>query len=133
MKLYLDIDGVLITTKNPRAPEGIEIFLEYLTSNFDCYWLTTHCKGDASGCIRYLRQYLSDDSLGYLLKVKPTLWQTLKTEAINMEESFYWLDDYPMIAEKNELEKHGKLESLIQVNLNNQDELGRIINELRHD
>lgn len=50
-----------------------------------------------------------------------------------MEESFYWLDDYPMIAEKNELEKHGKLESLIQVNLNNQDELGRIINELRHD
>lgn len=24
-----------------------------------------------------------------------------------MEESFYWLDDYPMIAEKNELENMG--------------------------
>ncbi len=133
MKLYLDIDGVLITAKNPNAPEGIDAFLEYVSSNFDCHWLTTHCKGDASACIQYLKQYLSNNSLVSLSKIKPTTWDTLKTEAIDMEESFYWLDDYPMMAEKKELEKHGKLDSLIQVNLNNQNELERIIKILKNE
>ena len=133
MKLYLDIDGVLITAKNPNAPEGIDAFLEYVSSNFDCHWLTTHCKGDTSACIQYLKQYLSNNSLVSLSKIKPTTWDTLKTEAIDMEESFYWLDDYPMMAEKKELEKHGKLDSLIQVNLNNQNELERIIKILKNE
>lgn len=132
-KLYLDIDGVLITAKNPKAPKGIDSFIEFITSNFDCYWLTTHCKGNSTACIEYLRGYLSEEALRNLQIVKPTMWNTLKTEAINMNEPFIWLDDYPMMAEKKELEKHGKLESLIQVNLNNLNELERIISVLKND
>lgn len=133
MKLYVAIDGVLIRAKNPNAPEGIDTFLEYVSSNFDCYWLTTHCKGDASMCIQYLKQYFPNNSLVSLSKIKLTSLHTLKTEAINMEDNFYWLDDYPMMAEKKELEKHGKLESLIQINLNNHNELERIISVLKND
>ena len=50
-KLYIDIDGVLITTKNPVAPSGIDRFIQFITSNFDCYWLTTHCKGESTHCL----------------------------------------------------------------------------------
>ena len=48
IKLYLDIDGVLLHTKKPCAAEYAAEFIDYVTANFDCYWLTTHCKGDAT-------------------------------------------------------------------------------------
>ena len=131
MKLYLDIDGVLITSKNPVVPNGIEEFIRFITSNFDCYWLTTHCKGDANSCIQYLRTYFSDDILCILNRIKPTTWETLKTEAIDMSEQFVWIDDSPMIAEKRVLNAAGKLQCLITVNLNRKDELKWIIQMLK--
>ena len=35
--------------------------------------------------------------------IKPTDWGTLKTDAIDFGEEFYWLDDYPFQAELNVL------------------------------
>ena len=46
-KLYIDIDGVLLKNREDKAVEGISSFIRFIVSNFDCYWLTTHCKGDA--------------------------------------------------------------------------------------
>lgn len=130
-KLYLDIDGVLITSKDPSVPDGMDEFIQFITSNFDCYWLTTHCKGDANRCIQYLKSYFSDNILDLMAMIKPTNWNTLKTEAINLCEPFIWLDDYPMMAEKKALETFGKSDSLITVNLNNTGELMRITNILK--
>lgn len=131
-ELYLDIDGVLITSKNPiHVPYGMDDFIRYITSNFDCYWLTTHCHGNPEECIRYLKPYFTDDILTLLSRVKPTNWNTLKTEAINLCETFFWLDDYPMIAEKRVLEAAEKSECLITVNLSHKDELNRIANILK--
>lgn len=104
MKLYLDIDGVLITAKNPVAPQDIDSFVRFVTSNFDCYWLTTHCKGDPARCMSYLRNYLAEDSISALSRVKATNWDALKTEAISLEEPFFWLDDYVLSAENKILE-----------------------------
>lgn len=125
-KLYLDIDGVLLTSKNPAVPNGMVEFIRFITSSFDCYWLTTHCKGDVNSCIQYLRHYFSTDIISLLTKIKPTIWHTLKTEAINLREPFLWLDDYPMLAEKRELDAAGKSECLITINLNHAEELNRI-------
>lgn len=130
-KLYIDIDGVLITSKNPSAPDGMVDLIRFITSNFDCYWLTTHCQGSSNSCIQYLKSFFPDDILELLAMIKPTDWRTLKTEAINLCEPFIWLDDYPMMAEKKVLETFGKSDSLITVNLNNTGELMRITNILK--
>ena len=42
MKLYVDIDGVLLNYENDgQADHSIEL-IDYITEEFDCYWLTTH-------------------------------------------------------------------------------------------
>ena len=130
-KLYIDIDGVLITTKNPVSPSGIDRFIQFITSNFDCYWLTTHCKGESTHCLDYLKDYLSENSISALSQVKATDWDTLKTEAINLDEPFVWLDDYVFSVEKKILEQAGKIDSLIPIDLCRENELNRIISILK--
>lgn len=131
-KLYIDIDGVLITARNPVAPCGIDGFIEFITSDYDCFWLTTHCKGDSSACLSYLSDYLSESSLSALTRVKATNWDTLKTEAIDFDGPFFWLDDYAFSAEKRILEEAGKIDSLIIIDLNRDNELNRVINLLKN-
>ena len=56
-KLYLDIDGVLLTTKNTRVADGAVEFIDLALSNFECYWLTTHCKdGNCNQVLKLLAQ-----------------------------------------------------------------------------
>ena len=130
-KLYIDIDGVLITAKNSIAPLVIDRFIQFITSNFDCYWLTTHCKGDLTHCLNYLKGYLSENSISASSPVKATNWDTLKTEAINLEEQFFWLDYYVLSVEKKILEQAVKIDSLIPVDLCRENELNRIIGILK--
>lgn len=126
-KLYLDIDGVLLTTKNTRAADGAIELIDFALSNFECYWLTTHCKdGNCSQVVKMLDQYYPKDVAENLKKVKPAKWNTLKTEGIDFDSDFFWLDDYVFEAEKIVLERHSCLENLILVNLFNQDELSRV-------
>lgn len=125
-RLYLDIDGVLLTVKQTKPADHSTAFIEFVTVNFDCYWLTTHCKGDAKNAISYLTRYFDNQTLQLLHQVKPTNWETLKTEAIDFSHDFFWLEDYPFNAEKEILSKHNRLESLILVDLNNKAELRRI-------
>ncbi len=127
MKLYLDIDGVLLTNKNTQPVGGVKEFVSYITDHFDCYWLTTHCKGDASTAIKHLSEYLPQETMEKLKKVKPTIWDTLKTEGIDFDSDFIWLDDYVMNAEQQVLDKLGKNESLIIVDLNHENELTNVL------
>ena len=127
----MDVDGVLLTTKNKRAADGSVAFIKYILSHFDCYWLTTHCRdGNADTLLRMLSQYFPSDTLDKLKKIKPTIWTTLKTEGIDFTSGFIWLDDYVFQAEKDELTKHYCLENLILVDLNRDGELVKISNKL---
>ena len=128
-KLYLDIDGVLLTTKNTRRPEYAVEFIDFVTSTFDCYWLTTHCReGERSigSLLRYLADYYDAATIDKLSKIKPATWSTVKTEGIDWDSDFYWLDDYLFEAERRVLELHRKLDRCVEVNLNNENELLRI-------
>ena len=129
-KLYIDIDGVLLKNREDKAVEGISSFIRFSVSNFDCYWLTTHCKGDAQAAMDYLSEYLTCEDLKLLQKVKATDWNTLKTEAIDFTSDFYWIDDYAMNAEKEILQMKGKLDSLILVE--NDSDIPAIIKKLSH-
>ncbi|MDJ1482415.1 hypothetical protein QNI16_18060 [Cytophagaceae bacterium YF14B1] len=130
VQLYLDIDGVLLT-KDQKLPEGVYELLDYILATFDCYWLTTHCKGHADTTIVYLSKFYSREYLEKLKQVKPTNWDTLKTEAIDYTQSFVWLDDFPFESEKNSLAKKGVLDRLIIVNLKQSFALQNLLIQLK--
>ena len=126
-RLYLDIDGVLLTAKHTQAAPGVEAFVEFITQRFACYWLTTHCKGDSAPALRYLSQFLLLGTLEQLRQaVQPTTWDALKTEAIDVATDFYWLDDRPFQSEIAYLEAHKVADRLIVVDLNRPAELATI-------
>jgi len=126
-KLYLDIDGVLLTTKQTSPASNVQEFVNFVTSNFDCYWLTTHCKGNNQTVLKYLSEYFDKETLTKLETIKPTSWTTLKTEAIDFNSDFFWLEDFPFQSEINILDSKSKKDKLIIVDLNKSDELMRLI------
>ncbi|OGI24996.1 MAG: hypothetical protein A3J76_04170 [Candidatus Moranbacteria bacterium RBG_13_45_13] len=114
--LYLDIDGVLIT-KNGKPANYLADFLSFIVFKFNCCWLTTHCKGEAKDWQMQIFDKFPAEFHNLLKDIKPTNWNTLKTEAIDLEKDFIWLDDYIMEAEKKVLEKNNCLEKFIQIDL----------------
>lgn len=130
IKLYLDIDGVLLTAKNPRPAEGASEFIAFVTAHFDCYWLTTHCQGNTDTVLRYLSDYFDDATMQLLRTIKPTRWRALKTDAIDFDSKFVWLDDNAMQAEKEMLKKYNALDSLILVDLSSNNKLTAITTQL---
>ena len=130
-KLYLDIDGVLLTAKHTQATPGVDEFIDFITQHFDCYWLTTHCQGDRAPALRYLSRFLLPATLEKLrLAVQPTTWNTLKTEAIDLASDFYWLDDQPFQSEIAYLRVHGVADKLIIIDLNRPSELAALTKKL---
>lgn len=130
-KLYLNIDGVLLTNRNPRAADGAIELINFILPKFDCYWLTTHCRENSSAnTLRMLASYFPESVIEKLKQIKPTQWNTLKTEAIDFGSDFYWLDDYVLEAEKKELERHECIQNLLLVDLMNDNELMNIILKL---
>ncbi len=130
-KLYLDIDGVLLTKRLTRPAVNVVRFIEFATKNFECFWLTTHCKGSKRTALQYLKQFLEPHVIEQLETVKPTMWTTMKTEALDLTSDFYWLDDNPFQMEMEFLRSHDNLDRLILVDLNNKDELLEIKKRLQ--
>lgn len=121
IKAYIDIDGVLLRN-GKNGPELIPRFrriIRYLLNNFDCYWLTTHVNSDtgSTGAAIKLAKYLNQDHISPRLLdgIKPTSWRTLKTEAIDFEQRFIWLDDTLFSAERKILDDRACLASFIRV------------------
>ncbi len=115
-KLYLDIDGVLV--QGDQATAGLVEFLRYATENFDCYWLTTHCHGDAKPVFLYLVSRVPVEALPYIEQFKPTIWGGWKTEAIDFSSPFIWIDDNLFEPERQALIAHEALACFVLVDLN---------------
>ena len=137
-QLYLDIDGVLLGRDEEgrvQLAEGAKQFIDFALANYDCFWLTTHCKGDASATLAYQAPYCSPELIEKLKVIKPTTfkpWKKRKTQAIDFNREFVWLDDYLFNAEIAVLKKHGRLSSWHQVNsYADGDALRKCLNELR--
>lgn len=114
MNIYLDIDGVLIT-KEIKPAEGVTEFLKYFTENHHCFWLTTHCRAGECRAEEYLEGVLPEKAMKYARKVKPTNWQTYKTEAIYFSRDFRWFDDNIMAKEILDLKKHNVMDNFVKV------------------
>ena len=135
MNLFIDIDGVLLgkspITEQPVIANHTKIFLEFCLLNFDCYWLTTHCKeGKNDQVIRYLAPYVDSDVLSLIKQIIPTTFKTFKTEALFGD--FLWIDDQPTAYEIQYLDEQNFLNRWIQVNTRkNINELALIIEFLK--
>lgn len=127
MNIYLDIDGVILANDLQKAKHSEE-FIKFLTDNHNVYWLTTHCKGDAEYTVNFISRFFDADTIETLKKIKPTNWNTLKTEAIDYEAPFLWFDDQLFDSEKDELDCRNLLDRWIEVDLSkNVDQLKDII------
>ncbi len=116
MNIYLDIDGVLLASDVEPA-NYVHEFLEYVTGKYPCYWLTTHCKGDAQVTVNHLSRWLKPAILELTSKIKATNWITAKTEAIDWSLPFLWFDDHLFDFEKRDLINHGVLGNWVKVDL----------------
>lgn len=119
MKIYLDIDDTLINTDryDMRPANHLKPFLDYMIKNHEVYWLTTHCNGDATVPVSYLNRFVPQEITEMLMKIKPTSWNVLKTEAIDMNEDFLWFDDTLSWGEEKALKENNKLNSHVKINL----------------
>ena len=120
-----------MTKKQTTTADFAIPFIDFITKHFDCYWLTTHCKGNISSPLTYLAGYFDNETLNKLQKVKPTNWTTLKTEAIDFSSDFIWLDDNPFDSEINALTARFANDKLVTVDLNKTDELKSILEVLK--
>ena len=116
MDIYLDIDGVLLT-KDGKMAQGLDEFLDFVVDNFDCYWLTTHCKANESRVAEHLKTKVSEKVLTLTERIKPTSWQDYKTDGINFEQDFLWLDDNLFIKEREALVKQNALSKHLLIDL----------------
>lgn len=120
-KIYIDVDGVLLgkehnNSSNVVLAEGVNEFIDFVLKHFDCYWLTTHCRGNNRNVLAYLRRFTDDQLHSKLKKIKPTNFDVFKTEALDEKDDFILVDDSLLQGEIDWLEKHSKLESWLQVN-----------------
>ena len=133
-KLYIDLDGVLIGKMRPgdincTIAKYVEGFLKYSLASFECFWLSTHCKnGDKKRIMQQLSVYADESILSLAKDIKPTFWRTLKTEAIDFQSDFYWLDDRPLEVELNTLRERKVYDRFIPVDTRrNPDDLKRVL------
>ena len=116
MNIYLDIDGVLLAN-DQYAANYVHEFLKYVTKNYQTYWLTTHCKGDASYTVNHLARIFPQETIALLDGIKATNWDLAKTEAIDFSQPFLWFDDDLFDFEREVLVRHSALENWIEVDL----------------
>ncbi|OOZ38240.1 NIF family HAD-type phosphatase [Solemya elarraichensis gill symbiont] len=119
MLLFLDVDGVLLGKKNPRdishsIAAGCDEFIDFSIEHFDCYWLTSHCKGSADTVLNYLKPYVTDPLYEKIKLIQATDYRTFKTEALHGD--FIWIDDAPSMYEIKYLEENNLLHRWFQVN-----------------
>ena len=121
MKLFLDVDGVLLAGDR-LAAHAIE-FLQFASANFECYWLTTHVR-DASTVqvMRHLLQATPKAQQQALVavasKVLPAPWPKWKSDALPKDGRFAWLDDAPTATELDVLRQRGQLSCWLHVDVN---------------
>lgn len=118
MNLFLDIDGVLLgrcpLTSRPALANDAHEFLSYCLANYQCYWLTTHCKGSTDTVLSYLKPFADDAFMNLAQQIQPTLFKTFKTEALF--GNYYWIDDQPSAYEFQILEEKKALHRWLQIN-----------------
>ena len=139
MRLYLDVDGVLLGRGPASAADialagGADDLLTFALDRFDVRWLTTHGRdGTTDGVLAHLAEFASADFLALAARVQPTLWSTVKVEAFEGSNGdFVWFDDAPLAVERQFLADRGWSDRWWSVNTRRRpDDLRQALERLR--
>lgn len=114
-KLFIDVDGVILC--GARLPRGAKAFILQAVAEYECHWLTTHCRhGDATSVLTYLRPFVDDELFEALQKIRPTTWGMLKTDALDpASDDWIWIDDAPFATEREWLRENGRESQWIRI------------------
>lgn len=135
MNIYLDIDGTMIhedlTENYGKSAEGLSEFLIALRP-YDTFWLTTHCRdGNPERAREIMKRHVPEELFGDIDRIKPTVWDTLKTEGINWNQDFIWFDNDISDSEHIRFAGAPDTQAFMEVNLrSNPKQLFEIISEL---
>ena len=114
--VYIDIDGVILT-KGVVPALHLDKFLKYVLDKYSVFWLTSRCHGDSKYTLSYLSKFFPEETVNLFKQIKPTNFQVDKTEAIDFNKRFFWLENEIFESEKTTLIKNGKYDSWIEVKL----------------
>lgn len=125
--IYLGIDGVILT-KGVVPALHLDKFLKHIIAHFNVYWLSSRCRGSSEVTEKYLSQFLDTNTISLIKSIKPTSFSLDKTEAIDFNKNFFWLDCELFDSEKNTLRKHNDYDRWIELNLiKNPDQLLQVM------
>lgn len=135
MKIYLDIDGTMIhedlSDNFGKPAAGLEDFILALRPH-ETYWLTTHCRdGDPVHARKMMKRVLPDALHPDIDRIIPTVWDSMKTEALDFDSDFIWFDNDIFTEEWKVLEKCRENQSVVQVDLKaNPEQLKEIVRDV---
>ena len=118
MRLFIDVDGVLVSTQPGSGPMGlafkehVDEFIIWATANFDCYWLTGWAP---NGYMKMLNDKLLPHLPPEAQNIKMAMWNDLKTEGLPQDKNWIWIDDNLLPNEREQLKTIGCLRNFILV------------------
>ncbi|MFN3244018.1 MAG: hypothetical protein ACE37K_21105 [Planctomycetota bacterium] len=125
MKVFLDIDGVLLGTDRTRASRAALAdhagdFLEFALRHCSVFWLSDLSRGGAAAALQHVVRHTPMSERERLMslgsKVQATRFETHKVEALpQVDEPFVWLDDGPSGPELDWLRQRGWLDRWLWV------------------
>lgn len=121
MDIYLDIDGTMIhedhwDNKN-LAAQGLKEFIIALRA-YNTYWLTTHCRdGNPERAREIMKRHVPPELYADIDRIKPTVWDTMKTQGIDWSRDFIWFDNDISPFEWERIEQGTVNQQAIEVNL----------------
>ncbi len=140
LKLYCDMDGVILRSVGTSvwncdrevAPGALD-FLAWATEWAEVIWLTARSRsGEMSHIERGIRHAIPSTNLpvewrAVLDKTTAAAWGRYKTDGIDLDGEFVWLDDAPQTEALLILERHGLADRWDEVNTDiRPDDLSRV-------
>jgi hypothetical protein len=96
MNVYLDVVGTMLHTNQYGqyvTALGLEELLVALRP-YSTFWLTTYCvDGNPIRAQEIMKSVLPASFHNDIMRIQPTIWSSLKTDAIDWTQPFLWLDD----------------------------------------
>lgn len=136
-KIYLDIDGTMIhedlSDNYGKPAKGLEKFIIALRP-YDTFWLTTHCTdGDTTTARRIMKAVLPLSLHADIDRIQGTVWDTMKTKAIDWNSDFIWFDNDVYEGERESLKKCTEDQMVLEVDLRaNPHQLEEITRDILH-
>ncbi len=77
----------------PKAAERLEEFISALRPH-TAYWLTTHCRdGNLERPRDIMKHFVPPELYADIDRIKPTIWDMMKTEGSDWSKDFIWFDN----------------------------------------